>query len=127
MAAGHTMPKRKVRSAAQIASQRKASLAAARQRVTGRVISFAAPPAKAKAAQQAYTPPGTGGRRHKLGGKAYQKKSGSGVTLAPWAATALAGGPVKPSKEFAPSAIRGDVVQERGTPFRKRRKKPKAK
>lgn len=75
-----------------------------------------------------YKPPGTGGRRHKQGGKAYTKKTASGVTVAPAVASILAG--VKPKaglKEFHPSTIRGDVTQSRGTPYRKRLKSKKVK
>lgn len=103
------MPKRRIRSAAQIASQRKASLASARVRATGRVISFPT----SKAAK--YTPPGKGGRRSKMGGKAYTKKSGSGVTIAPAAQQILAGQKVTHSlTDFHPSAVRGEGVVQAG-------------
>lgn len=103
------MPKRRIRSAAQIASQRKASAASARQRAVGAVKSF---PTNKKAA---YTPPGKGGRRSKMGGKAYTKKSGTGVTIAPAAQQILNGQKVTHSlTDFHPSAVRGEGVVQAG-------------
>ncbi|QHB37414.1 hypothetical protein PP339_gp007 [Mycobacterium phage Onyinye] len=122
-----TVPKRKVRSAAQIAAQRKASQASARKRAVGRVISFPAPTGKASG----YTKPGTGGRRTKLGGKAYTKKSGSGVTIAPAVQQVLNGEKVTASlTDFHPDAVRGEgVVQTGGQLMRlvPKRKKSKGK
>ena len=65
-----------------------------------------------------------GGRRLKYGGKHYLHKGrGSNVTLSPIAEQALAGKPLTANpKAIADSAIRGDIVQSRGTPYRKRRK-----
>lgn len=65
-----------------------------------------------------------GGRRLKYGGKHYlHRGQGSNVTLSPIAEQALAGKPLTANpKSFATSAIRGDIVQSRGTPYRKRRK-----
>lgn len=65
-----------------------------------------------------------GGRRLKYGGKHYLHKGhGSNVTLSPIAEQALAGKPLTANpKMFASSAIRGDIVQSRGVPYRKRRK-----
>jgi len=93
------MPKRKLtaaRKAQLTAWQRAGALARERGRVNksnnaNRVISFPGPPGKAAAAAAKYTPPGRGGRRHKMGGKAYQKKTGQSFVMAPEAAAILAG------------------------------------
>lgn len=72
------MPKARVRSAAQVISQRKASVASANKR--------------RKPAWPAAIPGSFGTvRRHKLGGKAYQKKTGDSFKPAPEALAILAG------------------------------------
>lgn len=85
-----------VRSAKQIAAQRKASAAAAFNRRVR--ASYSHPHNKKqrqiaayKAGKLANTPPGFGGRRSKLGGKAYVAKTDSNFKLHPEAAAILAG------------------------------------
>jgi hypothetical protein len=101
------VPKRRVSTARQRAASARnlVKARAARSRAVGPVIGFPT----GKAAK--YTPPGKGGRRSKLGGKAYTKKSGTGVTLAPGVSDVLSGKKgAKLSKDFHPSAIRGEGV-----------------
>lgn len=57
-------------------------------------------------------------RRHKLGGKGYQRKAGR-VTVAPAAAQAIAGKPITaPLTAFANNTIRGDMTQRGGQLYR---------
>lgn len=70
-----------------------------------------------------YTPPGLGGRRDKMGGKAYAHKAGSRLTIAPGAQQILNGEKVtNPITDFHPSTVRGDMVQAGGQLTRKHRK-----
>jgi hypothetical protein len=90
------MPKRMVRSAKQIAAQRKAAKAAADKRRA--LASYTHPLNKRARLHKAYyagkltyTPPGVGGRRSKLGGKAYTKKTATNFKMADEAKAILAG------------------------------------
>lgn len=105
------MPKRRVRTAKQIAAQRKAARASADKRKRAAAIkahkakkaanaaaSYSHPVNKRARLAKAYyageltsTPPGFGGRRTKQGGKAYVAKSQSNFKMAPEAAAILAG------------------------------------
>lgn len=58
-----------------------------------------------------------------MGKAALKHSSGNSVTIAPWAAQVIKGEkPTASPKLFDASAIRGDMTQERGVPYRKRRK-----
>lgn len=90
---GGVVPKRRVRSAAQIAAQRKASRAAAnaRRSYSHPLNKKARQVAAYKRGELASTPPGFGGRRSKLGGKGYVAKTATNFKPAAEASAILAG------------------------------------
>ena len=64
-----------------------------------------------------------GKNAHKHSGGVNDKKPTGSVTIAPWARQMIKGEkPTASPKMFDASAIHGDMTQERGVPYRKRRK-----
>ena len=115
------MPKRRVTAkvfAAQAVWQRAGSVAARKR------YSYSAPKVSRTGGPVASGAYRKAGRTPKIRGKqAFHHSGGSNVKIAPAVSQILAGQSVTHGlKEFDASTIRGDIVQTKGTPFRKRRK-----